>query len=78
MRCERPGCGWAAVAPSDVVAREQYAEHLVEAHASTVDAEVPEGMVQVQVDGQWATVTPAEARRLHDERYGDDSPGVGE
>lgn len=72
-RCERPGCGWQSIAPSADAAFDQYVEHLVAEHAEQVDADVPDGMVQVRLDGdgEWLTVTPAEARRLHRERHGD-------
>lgn len=71
MRCHRPGCSWEAIAPSRAAAREQYAEHLVEAHATTVEADVPEGMVQVKSGDadEWTTVTVEEARRLHGEHH---------
>lgn len=73
MRCQRPNCGWEAIAPSGAAAREQYAEHLVEAHTTTVEAEVPDGMVQVRAgeDDEWTTVTVEEARRLHEDLHGD-------
>lgn len=71
-RCERAGCGWQAIAPSEAVAAEQYARHLVEAHASEVDADVPEGMVQVRAGGSddWVTMTPDEAREFHAALHG--------
>lgn len=72
MRCHHPGCRWQAIAPSAALAREQYLQHLVDAHAEQVEADIPEGMVQVKVgdDDEWRTVTPEEARRLHDD-HGD-------
>lgn len=47
---------------------EQYAEHVVEEHARSVDAPVPDGKVQVKLreDGMWVTATPEEARELHE------------
>lgn len=73
MRCSRPGCGWEAIAPSDAAARQQYVEHLVEAHSTTVDADVPEGMVQVKAGDaeEWTTVTVEEALELHEELHRD-------
>lgn len=70
MRCRHDDCGWHAIAPSDPAARKQYAEHIVAEHAHEVDADVPEGMVEVHVDGEWHTVTPAAAKVLHDEWFG--------
>ncbi|EJN60430.1 hypothetical protein [Halogranum rubrum] len=67
LQCSRPGCGWQAFAPSAAAAREQYLIHLVEAHATDVDAEIPDGMVQVHVgDGEWMTVSFDEATELHE------------
>ncbi|UVE49623.1 DUF1059 domain-containing protein [Haloferax larsenii] len=67
-RCSHPGCSWQAIAPSADAAMAQYAEHLVEAHAKTVEADIPDGMVQIklQEDGEWITTTFEEARELHD------------
>ncbi|WP_049907593.1 DUF1059 domain-containing protein [Haloferax elongans] len=67
-RCSHPGCSWQAIAPSSDAAMAQYAEHLVEAHAKTVEADIPDGMVQIklQEDGEWITTTFEEARELHD------------
>jgi predicted small metal-binding protein len=71
-RCKRPGCGWQSIAPSEEAAFDQYVEHLVEEHAERVDADVPEGMVQVRFgeSDEWRTVTPEEAHRLHREHHG--------
>lgn len=67
VRCHYPGCAWQAIAPSTAAAREQYLQHVVDEHAREVDVDIPEGMVQVKVgDDEWRTVTPEEARRLHD------------
>lgn len=73
MRCHAPGCRWQAVAPSPAAAREQYLRHLADEHVREVDAELPDGMVQVRFDAddEWLTVPPEAARRLHDARYGD-------
>jgi predicted small metal-binding protein len=74
MRCLRPGCGWQAIAASRRAATEQYARHLVEAHSTEADAEVPEGMVQVRAGDteEWQTVTVEEAKRLHALHHEDD------
>jgi predicted small metal-binding protein len=71
--CSYPDCSWRPVAPSADAARRQYAAHVVDAHARTVETDIPEGMVQVklQADGEWLTVTPEEARRLHRKRHGE-------
>ncbi len=71
--CSHPGCSWRAVAPSRDAAWDQYAEHLVGEHARTVDADIPEGMVQVRfgTDEEWVTTTPEEAHRLHDDIHGE-------
>ncbi|MFC7047349.1 hypothetical protein ACFQH6_19755 [Halobacteriaceae archaeon GCM10025711] len=63
----QPGRLWlAGHRPSEQAAREQYRAHLRDAHIQEVDADIPDGMVQVQVDdGEWRTVTPEEAHRLH-------------
>jgi predicted small metal-binding protein len=73
VHCSHPGCSWQAIAPSENAAWTQYAEHLVEEHAETVDVDVPDGMVQVKLraDGEWITATPEEARELHDAVHGD-------
>ncbi|WP_132059546.1 hypothetical protein [Halorussus amylolyticus] len=67
LRCDQPGCRWTAFAPSETAAREQYRDHLADAHVEEVDAEIPEGMVQVRIDGEWQTVTPDEAKSLYEE-----------
>lgn len=68
-QCSRPGCRWQALAPSSAAEREQYLDHLVDAHTQEVDAEVPEGMVQVHVgDDEWVTVSLDEANELHRKR----------
>lgn len=68
LRCSHSGCPWRSIAPSEAAARRQYAEHLVEAHSTPVDADVPEGMVQVKLEagGEWITTTVEHARELHD------------
>ncbi|WP_158056176.1 hypothetical protein [Halorussus halophilus] len=71
LRCEKPGCRWTAIAPSSAAAREQYREHLKDEHTTEVDAEIPEGMVQVKVDGEWKTMTPEEAKSFHEDGHGD-------
>ena len=71
LRCDVPGCGWTAVVPSEAAAEDRYREHLKDEHVSTVDAEIPDGMVQVRVDGEWRNVTREEARAYH-ERPRDD------
>ncbi|MDG5775310.1 hypothetical protein VB773_10515 [Haloarculaceae archaeon H-GB2-1] len=69
--CRQPGCGWQAIAPSESAAREQYLAHLLDEHTTDVDADVPEGMVQVKLDAEadWVTVTVAEAKRLHERNH---------
>jgi predicted small metal-binding protein len=73
IRCSQPGCAWQAIAPSEDAAWTQYAEHLVDEHAQSVDVDIPEGMVQVRFgeDDEWVTVTAEEARELHDAVHGD-------
>lgn len=65
--CNRPGCGWRAIAPSAAAAVKQYARHVLEAHSTEVEADVPEGMVQVRSgeDDEWTTMTVEEAREFH-------------
>ncbi|MFC6973577.1 hypothetical protein ACFQL1_01135 [Halomicroarcula sp. GCM10025709] len=66
MRCSHDGCRWQAIAASAAGARRQYAEHLVATHTEQVDADVPEGKVQVRVDDEWETMTVEQARSYHD------------
>jgi predicted small metal-binding protein len=70
-RCPRPECGWQAIAPSDAAAKEQYMEHLVDEHTKEVDADIPDGMVQVKLgaQGEWVNVTLEEAKRLHEQYH---------
>lgn len=72
-RCSHPTCSWQSIAPSEDAALAQYAEHLVAAHARDVDADVPDGMVQVKLreEGEWITATFEEARELHDAVHDD-------
>lgn len=48
-------------------------EYFVEAHAEEVEAETPDGMVQVQLeqDGEWITTTIEGARELHESMHED-------
>jgi predicted small metal-binding protein len=73
IRCSHPGCSWQAIAPSENAAWNQYAEHLVDEHAQSVDVDIPEGMVQVRFgeDDEWVTVSAEEARELHDAVHDD-------
>lgn len=74
VRCNYPGCGWQSLAPSEAAAREQFADHLVTAHAERVDAEIPEGMVQIRVDDSgWREMTPEQASAFHDAVFADES-----
>lgn len=70
--CERADCGWQSIAPSEEAAFEQYVDHLLDEHTRVVEADVPEGTVQVRVGDEWRTVARAEARQLHREEYGDE------
>lgn len=71
VRCTRPGCRWQAIAPTPAAGRQQLAEHIVAEHTDSVDEDLPEGKVQVSLDGdEWVTVTFEEARRLHREFHG--------
>jgi len=72
-QCSYPDCSWRAIAPSEEAAWMQYAKHIVDEHATEVEADIPDGMVQVQLkqDGEWITTTIEEARELH-ERVHDD------
>lgn len=55
--CPHPDCAWIPIAPSREAAREQYAAHIVSAHAREVDVDLPPGTVQVtDDDGEWTTV----------------------
>lgn len=67
IRCSYDGCRWQSIAPSEEAAQEQYATHLVEAHTTEVDAEIPDGMVQVKMDAadDWRTMTPEQAAAFH-------------
>lgn len=72
LRCTQAGCRWVAIAPSEEAAREEYERHIREEHVTSVDADIPDGMVQVKVDDEWTTMTPEEARSLHDDCSDDD------
>lgn len=67
IRCSYPACSWQSIAASAAGARQQYAEHLVATHAERVDAEIPEGMVQVRIDAddEWRTMTAEQATAFH-------------
>jgi|GEM_PF-4686330 len=73
-RCTRPGCRWQAIAPTEQAAREQYVDHLLDEHVTEVEADIPEGMVQIKLgaDEEWRTVTPEEAHQLHQDHHGDE------
>ena len=68
VRCSHDDCHWRSIAPSATAAWGRYAEHLVEEHATAVDVDIPEGMVQVKLegDGEWITTTPEHAHALHE------------
>ncbi|MFC7134157.1 MULTISPECIES: hypothetical protein [Salinibaculum] len=74
VRCTRDGCGWESIAPSESAAQAQYADHLVTEHARRVDADIPEGMVQVRLDegDEWRTMTVEQATAFHEAVHGDD------
>jgi hypothetical protein len=62
VRCEQEDCGWVAIAPSERAAWRQYEEHVLDEHVESVDADVPDGHVQVRTDdGEWKTLTIEEA-----------------
>lgn len=63
LACPEDDCGWQAVAPSRRAALAQLAEHLVAEHGTVVDADVPEGTVQVRQNGEWTTVPVEDATR---------------
>jgi hypothetical protein len=67
VQCSHAGCSWQSIAPSEDVAWEQYASHVVAEHARTVEADVPEGKVQIKLreDDEWITATAEEAWKLH-------------
>jgi predicted small metal-binding protein len=73
VQCSYSDCSWQAIAPSEEAAWKQYAEHIVDDHARTVDAEIPDGMVQIKLErgGEWITTTTEDARQLHDAVHGD-------
>jgi predicted small metal-binding protein len=68
VHCTHPGCGWQAIAPSQPAAQKQYAEHLVAAHATETDADIPDGKVEVRVDedDEWRTMTFEQAKAFHE------------
>ncbi|MBX0322313.1 DUF1059 domain-containing protein [Halomicroarcula sp. F13] len=72
-RCSHPGCSWRAIAPADDAVWGQYARHLVAEHSTTVDADIPSGIVQLkfEADEDWITVPVEEARALQAERHSD-------
>ncbi|MFC6865117.1 hypothetical protein ACFQGE_16840 [Halomicroarcula sp. GCM10025817] len=73
LRCSHEGCAWRAIAPSEAAARAQLADHVATEHATTVDADIPDGKVQVRLDGddEWQTVTLEEAHELHRDVHDD-------
>lgn len=73
VRCPRTGCRWQSIAPSEEAARTQYAKHLVAEHTTEVDAEIPDGMVEVRLgeDDEWRLMTVEEAKALHEDHHGD-------
>ncbi len=67
IQCSQQGCGWVAIAPSKQSARRQYEDHILSEHVTTVEAEVPDGHVQVRTDdGEWKTITKEQAREFYD------------
>ncbi len=74
LRCSHPQCSWRAIAPSEEAAWPEYAQHLVETHSTTVDADIPEGMVQLKFDddGDWITVSVEEAGEIQREGHDED------
>ncbi|KZN26361.1 hypothetical protein A4G99_21400 [Haladaptatus sp. R4] len=67
IRCSQADCGWVAIAPSERAALNQYEAHLLETHVETVEAEIPDGYVQVRTeDGEWKTMRAEDAREFHD------------
>ena len=68
VHCTHDDCGWHAIAPSPAAAKRQYATHLVEEHASEVDADIPDGKVQVRIDedDEWRTMTFEQAKTFHE------------
>lgn len=76
-QCPLPHCGWQAIAPSEEAASRQLEEHFLEVHTEEVDADIPEGMVQVRCgpDDEWRTMTPEEARAFHQALYRGDGTG---
>jgi predicted small metal-binding protein len=58
ITCPHPDCGWQAIAPSERVAHEQYASHVVEVHGEVVDVEVPDGTIEVKhdADDEWQRI----------------------
>lgn len=58
ITCPHRECGWQAIAPSERAARRKYASHVVEAHGKSVDAEIPEGTIEVKHDGddEWEQI----------------------
>jgi predicted small metal-binding protein len=68
VRCTHADCGWQSIAPSEAAAQRQYADHLVDVHAETVDREIPDGLVEVRLgeDDEWRTMTFEQAQAFHD------------
>ena len=67
IECSHHGCSWRAIAPATEAAWGQYADHLLADHSKTVEADIPEGMVQVKLgaEADWVTVSLEEAGELH-------------
>lgn len=79
-QCPLPDCGWSAIAPSEEAASRQLEDHFIEVHTEEVDADIPEGMVQVRCgpDDEWRTMTPEEARAFHQALYRSDGTSEGD
>lgn len=69
MRCPETNCGWQAIAASESAAQAQLSEHLVDEHTESVDADIPDGKVQVRSgdDDEWLTMTVEQAAAYHDQ-----------
>lgn len=81
ITCPHPDCGWQAIAPSERVAHEQYASHVVEVHGDVVDVEVPDGTIEVKhdADDEWQRIPVEELSDATEdtEEDNDDLPSFG-
>ena len=78
IECSHHGCSWRAIAPATEAAWGQYADHLLADHSKTVEADIPENPLTVNLlsrnSDRYFTIT--HAMRTLDYAPKDDSSEV--